>query len=65
MRISLEWLREYAPLDAPIDELVAALVDTGTEVDRVHRGPEGVLVARVLAMAPVPESTKGPGGDPS
>jgi phenylalanyl-tRNA synthetase beta chain len=59
MKISLEWLRDYAVLDAPLDTLVAGLVDTGTEVDRVQRGPEGVVVARVVNLEPVPESTRG------
>ena len=59
MKVSLEWLREYAVLDAPLDTLVQGLVDTGTEVDRVLRGPAGVIVARVLALAAVPESTRG------
>jgi phenylalanyl-tRNA synthetase beta chain len=59
MKISLEWLREHATLDAPISELVQALIDTGTEVDRVERGGEGVIVAQVVALAPIPESTKG------
>ncbi|GAC1337548.1 MAG: phenylalanine--tRNA ligase subunit beta [Candidatus Dormibacteria bacterium] len=71
MRISLDWLRQYATLDAPVGTLVAALVDTGTEVDRVERIPQGVVVCRVTALEPVPESTKGvqfadldTGGDP-
>jgi phenylalanyl-tRNA synthetase beta chain len=59
MRISLDWLREYAVLDAPLDTLVQGLVDTGTEVERVERGPVGIIVARVIGLAPVPESTKG------
>lgn len=59
MKISLEWLREYAVLDAPLDTLVQGLIDTGTEVDHIDRGPAGVIVARVVALAPVPESTKG------
>jgi phenylalanyl-tRNA synthetase beta chain len=59
MRISLDWLREYAVLDAPLDTLVQGLVDTGTEVERVLRGPAGVVVARVVNLEPVPESTKG------
>ena len=59
MRISLEWLREYADLDAPLDELVRALVDTGTEVDRVERTAAGAVVARVLELAAIPESTRG------
>ncbi len=59
MRVSLEWLREYAALDAPLDTLVRGLVDTGTEVERVGRGPSGIVVACVVALTPVPESTRG------
>jgi phenylalanyl-tRNA synthetase beta chain len=59
MKISLEWLREYADLDAPVDELVRALVDTGTEVDRVERAAHGAIVARVLELSPIPQSTRG------
>ena len=59
MKVSLEWLREYAPLDAPLDALVEGLIETGTEVDDVQRGPAGVVVARIAHLAPVPESTKG------
>ena len=44
MKISLEWLREYADLDAPVDELVRLLVDTGTEVGAVELGGEGLVV---------------------
>ncbi len=59
MKVSLDWLREYAVLDAPLDTLVQGLVDTGTEVERVTRGPAGVIVARVVHLEPVPELTKG------
>jgi phenylalanyl-tRNA synthetase beta chain len=59
MKISLDWLREYAVLDAPLDTLVQGLIDTGTGVERVSRGPAGVVVARVVNLEPVPESTKG------
>ncbi|HEV7466395.1 MAG TPA: phenylalanine--tRNA ligase subunit beta [Candidatus Dormibacteraeota bacterium] len=59
MRISLRWLRDYAALDAPLSTLVQALVDTGTEVDDVHRDAEGAVVARVLALTPVPKSKRG------
>ena len=54
MKISLDWLREYAVLDAPLDTLVQGLVDTGTEVDRVERGPAGIIVARVVGLEPFP-----------
>ncbi|MHB8718135.1 MAG: phenylalanine--tRNA ligase subunit beta [Candidatus Dormibacteria bacterium] len=59
MKVSLEWLREYAALDAPLDALVVGLIETGTEVDDVQRGPAGVVVARIAHLAPVPESTRG------
>ena len=59
MKISLEWLREYADLDAPVSELVRSLVDTGTEVDRVERTVEGAIVAQVTELIEIPESTRG------
>ncbi len=59
MKVSLEWLREYAVLDAPLDTLVEGLIETGTEVEHIQRGPAGVIVARILGLAAVPESTKG------
>src|SRR5258708_19048356 len=52
-------MRDYADLDAPLDVLAQTLVDTGTEVNEVHRAAEGTMVARVVALEPVPESTKG------
>ena len=45
MKVSLDWLREYAVLDAPLDTLVEGLIETGTEVEHVSRGPAGVVVA--------------------
>ena len=59
MKTSLRWMRDYADLDAPLHVLAQALVDTGTEVNEVHRVAEGVIVARVLKLEKVPESTKG------
>ncbi len=59
MRTSLTWLRDYATLDATVEEVVRALVDTGTEVDRVEHAAEGSVVARVLELGPIPESTRG------
>jgi phenylalanyl-tRNA synthetase beta chain len=59
VKVSLDWLREYAVLDAPLDTLVEGLIETGTEVEHVSRGPAGVIVARVVGLAPVPESTRG------
>jgi phenylalanyl-tRNA synthetase beta chain len=59
MKVSLQWMRQYAALDAPLDVLAQALVDTGTEVNEVRRAAEGTVVARVLNLEPVPESSKG------
>ena len=59
MKVSLDWLREYAVLDAPLDTLVEGLIETGTEVEHISRGPAGVVVARVVGLAEVPESTRG------
>ena len=59
MKVSLRWMRDYAVLDAPLSTLVQTLVDTGTEVDDVRRGAEGAVVARVLDLTPIPESTHG------
>ncbi len=60
MKLSLRWLRDYAPLDASIAALVAALVDTGTEVNSVRDEAEGTVVARIAGLAPVAEPTKKP-----
>ncbi|MGH7723153.1 MAG: phenylalanine--tRNA ligase subunit beta [Candidatus Dormibacteria bacterium] len=59
MKISLDWLRQYGVLDAPLDTLVQGLIDTGTEVDGVERGPAGIVAARIVGLEPVPESTRG------
>ena len=59
MKVSLRWMRDYAVLDAPLSSLVQTLVDTGTEVDDVRRDAEGAVVARVLDLTPIPESTHG------
>ena len=56
MKISLRWLRDYATLDAPVATIAKTLVDTGTEVGAVEVGGEGLVVARVAALTPVPGS---------
>ena len=57
MKFSLRWLRDYATLDAPVATIVKALVDTGTEVGAVEIGGEGLVVARIVAVEPVPGSS--------
>ena len=57
MKSSLRWLRDYATLDAPVATIVKALVDTGSEVGAVDVGGEGLVVARIVAVEPVPGSS--------
>ena len=57
MKFSLRWLRDYATLDAPVATIVKTLVDTGTEVGAVELGGEGLLVARITSVRPVPGSS--------
>jgi phenylalanyl-tRNA synthetase beta chain len=57
VKFSLRWLRDYATLDAPVAAIVKALIDTGTEVGAVELGGEGLVVARVTSVAPVPGSS--------
>jgi phenylalanyl-tRNA synthetase beta chain len=59
MKASLSWLRDYVKVDVPVADIVKTFVETGTEVDRVLRGPEGVIVARITALKAVPKSTRG------
>ena len=61
MRAPLSWIREFTPVDAPVDELVHALNQLGLEVDAVEEpGREvlGVRVARILDVVPHPNADK-------
>jgi phenylalanyl-tRNA synthetase beta chain len=61
MRVPLSWLRDFTPVDASVDEMVRALNQLGLEVDGVEtpgEGVDGVLVARVLAVAKHPNADK-------
>ena len=57
MKFSLRWLRDYAALDAPLATIARALTDTGTEVGTVEIGGEGIVIARITAVSPVPGSS--------
>src|SRR6476659_3305663 len=61
MRAPLSWIRDFTPLDAPVDEIVAALNQVGLEVDAVEApGAEvlGVRVARILEVHPHPDADR-------
>jgi phenylalanyl-tRNA synthetase beta chain len=53
MRVPLSWLRDYAPIDLSVDELITVLGELGTPVESVKEiggGLDGVVVARVLTV---------------
>jgi phenylalanyl-tRNA synthetase beta chain len=61
MRAPLSWIRDFTPVDAPVDEIVAALNQVGLEVDAVEApGAEvlGVRVARILDEQPIEGADK-------
>src|SRR5918994_4609739 len=61
MRAPLSWIREFTPVDAPTDELVAALNQVGLEVegaDEPGREVRGVVAARVLDVVRHPKADK-------
>ena len=61
MRAPLSWIREFTPVDAPVDEIAAALNQLGLEVEAIEEpGRElgGIVVARVLEVLPHPDADK-------
>jgi phenylalanyl-tRNA synthetase beta chain len=59
MKVSLQWLRDYAALDAPLDHLVRTLTETGTEVGAVEDVAAGIIAARITRLEQLPRSTHG------
>jgi phenylalanyl-tRNA synthetase beta chain len=61
MRAPLSWIRDFTPVDASVDEIVAALNQLGLEVEGVEepgRDVLGVVAARVVDVAPHPNADK-------
>lgn len=61
MRAPLSWLRDFAPFDAPVDELASALSNLGLVVDAVTPVGEkldGVEVVRILAIRAHPDADR-------
>src|SRR5215218_26775 len=61
MRAPLSWIREFTPVEASTDELVAALNQVGLEVEGVDepgRDVRGVIAARVLDVVKHPKADK-------
>lgn len=61
MRIPLSWLRDFAPFDAPVDDLAGHLSDLGLAVEGIERVGAGlgdILVARVVATRAHPRADR-------
>ncbi|MCU4184776.1 phenylalanine--tRNA ligase subunit beta [Acidiferrimicrobium sp. IK] len=61
MRAPLSWLRDYAPFDAPVEQLTTAFSELGLVVDGVERiGADlrGVEVVRILDIRPHPKADR-------
>ncbi|MCL4434431.1 MAG: phenylalanine--tRNA ligase subunit beta [Actinobacteria bacterium] len=61
MKAPLSWLRDFAPFESDVSLLADTLSDLGLVVegiDRIRDGLDGVLVARVLDISPIPGAEK-------
>jgi phenylalanyl-tRNA synthetase beta chain len=61
MRAPLSWLRDYAPLDAPLDVLGRTLSELGLVVEGVEEvggGLDDVVVCRILAIRAHPDADR-------
>lgn len=61
MKVPLSWLRELAPIDLPLDGLVAVLGELGLPVESVtHIGADltGVVVAKVVEISAIEGADK-------
>lgn len=61
MKVTLNWLRQYADFNWSLEEAVERLTMLGLEVESVHKVGgefEGIVVAQILTRDPVPGSDK-------
>ncbi len=64
MKISYNWLKEYLPLDLPVEELSDILTNIGLEVEGIETfqsvkgGLKGVLIGEVLTCIKHPDADK-------
>jgi len=61
MKVLLSWLREFAPIDAPVEQISHDLSMLGMAVEeevRLGRGLDGIVVARVLDLRQHPDAKK-------
>ncbi len=61
MKVLLSWMRRFAPIEGDPAELAAAMTDLGMvveSVDTVGAAWNGIVVAKVLGLAPHPEADR-------
>jgi phenylalanyl-tRNA synthetase beta chain len=61
MKVSLSWMREFAPLEGSAEEIAEQLTQLGMELESVTTvggGLEGVVVARVLEVREHPDADR-------
>ena len=61
MRVSVDWLRDFLPLDGDAERVAAELTSSGLEVEAVERAGarlDGVVVAEVLSVARHPNADR-------
>jgi phenylalanyl-tRNA synthetase beta chain len=61
MKVLLSWMREFAPIEGDPEFLAETMTDLGMVVDEVETvGPswDGIVVAKVLTLAPHPEADR-------
>src|SRR5947208_9638904 len=61
MLISLNWLKDYVDVQVDVATLADRLTLAGSELERIHEQDvdfEGVVVAEVKSLRPLPGSTK-------
>jgi len=61
MKISLNWLKEFVPIELDAEALADRLTMAGLEVDSIahlHHGLEGIVVAEILEAQPHPDADR-------
>ena len=57
MKVTLNWLREFVPVELPPDRLAERLTMAGLEVEEIRaQGTEPVQVAQITRIAPHPQA---------
>jgi len=57
MKVTLNWLREFVPIELSLDRLADRLAMAGLEVDGIHeQGAEPIKVAQIVRIDPHPQS---------